>query len=112
MPKSPIFKSALFKSPLAKQPLLSIDNAVDGHSKMKLNSPTEFPNATGFLWNRAMVMQVNCRGYVNAQFMQPEPAKYSYAPNMEAKSFIQPEHSYFSHHPGRFFTLKMKTVAK
>jgi len=38
--------------------------------------------------------------------MQPEPAKYSYAPNMEAKSFIQPEHSYFSHHPGRFFYLK------
>ena len=98
MPKSP-----LIKSPLAKQPLISIDNAVDGHSKIKLNSPTELPNATGFLWNRAMVMQVNCRGYVNSQFMQPEPAKYSYAPNMEAKSFIQPEHSYFSHHPGRFF---------
>lgn len=101
MPKSP-----LIKSPLAKQPLISIDNAVDGHSKIKLNSPTELPNATGFLWNRAMVMQVNCRGYVNSQFMQPEPAKYSYAPNMEAKSFIQPEHSYFSHHPGRFFYLK------
>ena len=36
MPKSP-----LIKSPLAKQPLISIDNAVDGHSKIKLNSPTE-----------------------------------------------------------------------
>lgn len=94
------------KSLLPKLPLTSIDNAVDGYSKIKLNSPTALPNATGFLWNSSMVMQVNCRGYVNAQYMQPEPAKYSYAPNMEAKSFIQPEHSYFSHHPGRFFYLK------
>lgn len=91
---------------MSKLPLFSIDTAVDGLSKIKLTSPTKLPNATGFLWNRAMVMQVNCRGYVNSQFMQPEPAKYSYAPNMEAKSFIQPEHSYFSHHPGRFFYLK------
>lgn len=74
--------------------------------KVTLASPTLLPNATGFLWNQSMVMQVNCRGYVNSQFMQPEPAKYSYAPNMEAQSFIQPEHSYFSHHPGRFFYLK------
>jgi len=87
-------------------PLISIENTVDELSKIKLTSPTKLPNATGFLWNRSMVMQVNCRGYVNSQFMQPEPAKYSYAPNMEAKSFIQPEHSYFSHHPGRFFYLK------
>ncbi|PKG85889.1 NdvB protein [Colwellia sp. 75C3] len=94
------------KLPIANLPLISIDNAVDGGSKIKLTSPTKLPNATGFLWNRFMIMQVNCRGYVNAQFMQPEPAKYSYAPNMEAKSFIQPEHSYFTHHPGRFFYLK------
>jgi len=91
---------------MPKLPLISIENAVDDSSIVKLSSPTKLPNATGFLWNRAMVMQVNCRGYVNSQFMQPEPAKYSYAPNMEAKSFIQPEHSYFSHHPGRFFYLK------
>jgi len=91
--------------PLNK-PLISIDSSIDGLSNVKLTSPTKLPNATGFLWNRTMVMQVNCRGYVNSQFMQPEPAKYSYAPNMEAKSFIQPEHSYFSHHPGRFFYLK------
>ena len=94
------------KLPIPILPLISIDNTTGDASKIKLSSPTELPNATGFLWNRAMVMQVNCRGYVNAQFMQPEPAKYSYAPNMEAKSFIQPEHSYFSHHPGRFFYLK------
>ncbi|ALO36698.1 NdvB protein [Colwellia sp. MT41] len=83
-----------------------MDNAVAGDNKIKLTSPTKLPNASGFLWNSSMVMQVNCRGYVNSQFMQPEPAKYSYAPNMEAKSFIQPEHSYFTHHPGRFFYLK------
>jgi len=91
---------------MSKLPLISIDSSGCGQSRVKLTSPTKLPNATGFLWNRAMVMQVNCRGYVNSQFMQPEPAKYSHAPNMEAKSFIQPEHSYFSHHPGRFFYLK------
>lgn len=90
----------------AKSSLISIVNTDNSASKIKLTSPTKLPNATGFLWNNSMVMQVNCRGYVNSQFMQPEPAKYSYAPNMEAKSFIQPEHSYFSHHPGRFFYLK------
>jgi cellobionic acid phosphorylase len=98
--------SALDKSASEKLPLINIEKAPDGFSKVTLSSPINLPNATGFLWNRAMVMQVNCRGYVNSQFMQPEPAKYSYAPNMEAKSFIQPEHSYFSHHPGRFFYLK------
>lgn len=91
---------------MAKLPLICIDNTIEKESRIKLSSPTKLPNATGFLWNRSMVMQVNCRGYVNSLFMQPEPAKYSYAPNMEAKSFIQPEHSYFSHHPGRFFYLK------
>ena len=91
---------------MSKLPLISIENSVGDRPIIKLSSPTKLPNATGYLWNRAMVMQVNCRGYVNSQFMQPEPAKYSYAPNMEAKSFIQPEHSYFSHHPGRFFYLK------
>ncbi|TYK66398.1 GH36-type glycosyl hydrolase domain-containing protein [Colwellia echini] len=102
---------------MSKIPLISIDsNNINNNksvetncgnlSKVKLTSPTALPNATGFLWNQNMVMQVNCRGYVNSLFMQPEPAKYSYAPNMEAKSFIQPEHSYFSHHPGRFFYLK------
>ncbi|MEI6893039.1 MAG: NdvB protein [Colwellia sp.] len=103
---------------MAKLPLISIgsghDSAIDSHigisantgSSIRLSSPTKLPNASGFLWNRAMVMQVNCRGYVNALFMQPEPAKYAYAPNMEAKNFIQPEHSYFTHHPGRFFYLK------
>ncbi len=85
---------------------INIDANIAGDGSVTLNNPTALPNANGFLWNKAMVMQVNCRGYVTSQFMQPEPAKYSHAPNMEAKSFIQPEHSYFSHHPGRFFYLK------
>ncbi|XQW86773.1 GH36-type glycosyl hydrolase domain-containing protein [Thalassotalea piscium] len=71
-----------------------------------LNSPLSMPNACAFLWNPKMLIQANCRGYVIAQHMQPEPAKYSYAPNIEAKTFIQPEHNYYAHHPGRFFYIK------
>ncbi|MCI2283058.1 NdvB protein [Colwellia sp. MSW7] len=74
--------------------------------KVELDCPIKMPKASGFLWNKKMVVQVNCRGYVNSQYMQPEPRKYSYAPNMEEKTFIQPEHSYFTHHPGRFFYIK------
>ena len=71
-----------------------------------LTSPTAMPQAGGFLWNRKMMIQVTCRGYATAQFMQPEPAKYSHAPNLEAKSFMQPEQAYYAHHPGRFFYVK------
>ena len=71
-----------------------------------LTSPTAMPQAAGFLWNRRMMIQVTCRGYATAQFMQPEPAKYSHAPNLEAKSFMQPEQAYYAHHPGRFFYVK------
>ncbi|WP_228768421.1 GH36-type glycosyl hydrolase domain-containing protein [Shewanella sp. TC10] len=71
-----------------------------------LNSPISMPNACGFLWNKNMMIQMNCRGYAVAQFMQPEPAKYAHGPALEAKTFMQPEHAYFSHHPGRFFYIK------
>ncbi|MDN3715468.1 GH36-type glycosyl hydrolase domain-containing protein [Vibrio breoganii] len=74
--------------------------------RVELLSPTEMPRASGFLWNKKMMIQVNCRGYATAQFMQPEPAKYMHAPNLEAKSFMQPEQPYFAHHPGRFFYIK------
>jgi len=74
--------------------------------KMHLDSPTSMPNAGGFLWNSKMMIQMNCRGYAVSQFMQPEPAKYSNGPNNEAKTFMQPEHHYFTHHPGRFFYIK------
>ncbi|PQO99312.1 NdvB protein [Massilia phosphatilytica] len=75
-------------------------------ARYDLASPTAMPNAGGFLWNRRMMIQVTCRGYATAQFMQPEPAKYSYAPNLEAKTFMQPEQAYYAHHPGRFFYVK------
>lgn len=78
----------------------------DHGQSITLRSPIKLPNASGFLWNSNMMINMNCRGYAVSQFMQPEPAKYSYAPNMEAKTFMQPEHAYFSHHPGRFFYLK------
>ncbi|MDR6726006.1 cellobionic acid phosphorylase [Paenibacillus amylolyticus] len=73
---------------------------------VELTSPTILPKASGFLWNEKMMIHVNCRGYAVAQFMQPEPAKYSYAPNLEAKTFMQPEQPYYAHHPGRFVYIK------
>ncbi len=74
--------------------------------RFELTSPSDLPRASGFLWNRQMMIQANCRGYTVAQYMQPEPAKYTYAPNLEAKTFMQPEQPYYSHHPGRFFYIK------
>ncbi|KAH8586609.1 Six-hairpin glycosidase-like protein [Bisporella sp. PMI_857] len=64
------------------------------------------PKAAGFLWNQKMMIQVTCRGYATAQFMQPEPAKYVHAPNLEMKTFMQPEQNYYTHHPGRFVYIK------
>lgn len=72
----------------------------------ELTTPIEMPKASGFLWNEKMMIHMNCRGYAVAQFMQPEPAKYSHAPNLEAKTFMQPEQPYYAHHPGRFFYIK------
>jgi len=79
-----------------------------GHhqSTISLYDPLVLPNACGYLWNKKMVTQVNCRGYVVSQFMQPESSKYSHGPALEAKTFVQPEHPYFAHHPGRFFYIK------
>ncbi|MDX2018810.1 MAG: NdvB protein [Deltaproteobacteria bacterium] len=71
-----------------------------------LASPTALPQAAAFLWNRRMMLHVNCRGYAVSQFMQPEPAKYAHQPVLEAKTFMQPEQPYFTHHPGRFFYVK------
>ncbi|MEQ3660410.1 MAG: gluconokinase, GntK/IdnK-type [Glaciecola sp.] len=76
------------------------------NAQQSINSPCSKPNASAFLWNQHMMLNVNCRGYLIAQFMQPEPSKYAFAPNIEAKTFMQPEHPYFAHHPGRFFYIK------
>ncbi|WP_049721340.1 GH36-type glycosyl hydrolase domain-containing protein [Gilvimarinus polysaccharolyticus] len=78
----------------------------DDGASYHLTSPVLMPRAAGFLWNKNMMVQINCRGFAVAQFMQPEPAKYAYAPNLEAKTFMQPEQPYYAHHPGRFFYLK------
>jgi len=85
--------------------MMTLSPSHDG-SRYELNSPTAMPKASGFLWNRKMMIHVNCRGYATAQFMQPEPAKYAYAPNLEAKTFMQPEQNYYAHHPGRFVYVK------
>lgn len=78
----------------------------DNGERYELTSPTAMPKADGFLWNQKMMIQATCRGYATSQFMQPEPAKYSYAPNLEAKTFMQPEKHYYAHHPGRFVYIK------
>ncbi len=80
--------------------------ATEDNEYVELTSPTLLPKASGFLWNEKMMIHVNCRGYAVAQFMQPEPSKYSYAPNLEAKTFMQPEQPYYAHHPGRFVYVK------
>lgn len=79
---------------------------IDGGERYELTSPTSLPQAGGFLWNRRMMIQMTCRGYATAQFMQPEPARYAHAPNLEAKTFMQPEQAYYAHHPGRFVYVK------
>lgn len=75
-------------------------------SRYNLYSPTRMPRAAAFLWNQKMMIQVNCRGFAVAQHMQPEPGKYAYAPNLEGKTFMQPEQPYYAHHPGRFVYIK------
>ncbi|MCK8486535.1 NdvB protein [Paenibacillus sp. MBLB2552] len=80
--------------------------ATEDQDFYELLSPTLLPKASGFLWNEMMMVHMNCRGYAVAQFMQPEPAKYSHAPNLEAKTFMQPEQPYYAHHPGRFVFVK------
>ncbi len=71
-----------------------------------LESPTAMPHASGFLWNKKMMIQVSCRGYAVAQHMQPEPSKYTYQPMVEGKIFMLPEQPFFAHSPGRFFIIK------
>lgn len=78
----------------------------DNNQRLELMSPTSLPKASAFLWNKHMMIHMNCRGYAVSQFMQPEPAKYAHAPNLEAKTFMQPEQPYYAHHPGRFCYIK------
>ena len=47
---------------------------LDGE-RVHLDSPTLLPRATAFLWNRRVMLQLNCRGFAVAQHLQPEPAR-------------------------------------
>lgn len=85
----------------SKSPLISFKGP-----NVLLSSATSMPQASAFLWNPSMMLQINCRGYATSQFMQPEPAKYAHAPTLEAKTFMQPEQPHYAHHPGRFFYIK------
>lgn len=79
---------------------------INGDASVHLHSATKLDKASHFLWNDKLLVQVNCQGYVNAQFMQPEPSKYSKGPNIEATTFMQPEMPYYTDHPGRFVFIK------
>ena len=83
-----------------------LTESINNGKRVNLNSPTAMPKASSFLWNKKMMIHMNCRGFAVAQFMQPEPAKYAHAPNLEAKTFMQPEQPYYAHHPGRFCYVK------
>ncbi|MGA8204671.1 MAG: hypothetical protein WB812_09150 [Woeseiaceae bacterium] len=78
----------------------------DAGERVELSSPTAMPRAGGFLWNRQMLLQVNCRGFVVAQHMQPDAARYSHGPVPETQTFMQPEQPLYAHHPGRFVYLR------
>ena len=79
---------------------------VTSGERCELTSPTAMPQASAFLWNPRLLLQINCRGFVTAQHLQPGPAKYSHAPNLEARTFMQPEQPFYAHHPGRFVYLR------
>lgn len=89
-----------------KLPIYQISTTQNGEYQVELNSAITMPNAVTYLWNELMMTTINCRGYVNSTFMQPEPSKYAFAQNMEAQTFIQPELNYYAGHPGRFFYIK------
>jgi len=79
---------------------------IDQGTRFLLEDPYVAPTASAFLWNSRMLLQVTARGFATAQFMQPEPAKYTHPPVLAAKTFMQPEQAYFAHHPGRFFYVR------
>jgi cellobionic acid phosphorylase len=79
-----------------------------GGGRCELSSPVAMPHAAGFLWNPRMLLNVNCRGFVTAMHMQPEPAKYAHAPVLEQTTFMQPEQPVYAHHPGRFVYIRIE----
>ncbi|WP_295893784.1 NdvB protein [uncultured Vibrio sp.] len=83
-----------------------MSNFIDNGKRFSLTTPTDLPNSAGYLWNRHMMIHMNCQGYAVAQYMNPEPKKYAHVPTLAGTSFMQPEQPYFAHHPGRFFYLR------
>lgn len=79
----------------------------DEGKRIRLFCPISIPNASGYLWNDKMMLQMSCRGYATAQHMQPIASKYSYGQSLEATTFMQPEHHYHPSHPGRFFYIRV-----
>ncbi|MDO6762886.1 amylo-alpha-1,6-glucosidase [Agarivorans sp. 1_MG-2023] len=79
---------------------------IEDGTRYQLDDPCIAPNSAAYLWNKKMMLHMNCRGYAVSQYMDPEPRKYTHVPNLAAQSFMQPEQPYFSHHPGRFFYLR------
>ncbi|RKF18641.1 glycosyltransferase 36 [Alginatibacterium sediminis] len=79
---------------------------IEQGKRFQLNSPSLAPNSAAYLWNRKMMLHMNCRGYAVSQYMDPEPRKYAHVPTLAAVSFMQPEQPYFAHHPGRFFYIR------
>ena len=88
----------------SQPPPILLSHSADG--RCELHSPTALPQASAFLWNRRMMIQLSCRGHAVAQHLQPEPARYSHAPNLQAPGFMQPEQPSYAHHPGRFVYLR------
>ena len=74
--------------------------------RCNLYCPVAMPKAGTFLWNTSMLRQVNCHGFAAAQYMHPEPCKYSHAALLEQQTFMRPEQPYCAHHPGRFVYIK------
>ncbi|HEY7865042.1 MAG TPA: glycosyltransferase 36 [Psychromonas sp.] len=79
---------------------------IEGGQRFLLSDPAFAPNSASYLWNQKMMIHMNCQGYAVAQYMNPEPQKYAHVPSLAARSFMQPEQPYFSHHPGRFFYIR------
>ena len=86
-------------------PGVNISGPSECGERYDLYCPTSLPKASTFLWNKKMLLQMNARGFAIAKYLDADVSQYSYAPNIEQKTFFQPEQSFYAHHPGRFFYL-------
>lgn len=98
-------RNRLHANMTARRFRMHIQAAADG-KRWEINSATALDEASGFLWNRHMVLHQQCRGFAIARYIHNGTEKYIHTPNLEAKTFIQPEQPYYAHHPGRFFYLR------